>query len=64
MNAKFLFKEKEVITELDVVELIQLEERGVKSLIGRLRRKVFTGLKLQGETLILSELKFIGLESL
>lgn len=63
MKAKFLFKEREVKTELDVIELMQLEKEGIKSIIGRLRKKVFTGLKLQGEKLILSELKFKGLEN-
>ena len=63
MEAKFLFKEREVRTELNQIELMQLKKEGIKSLVGRLRKKVFCGLKLQGESLILSELKFKGLEN-
>lgn len=62
MEAKFLFKNEMVKTELDAVELFQLQKIGVKSVIGRLRNKVWTGLKLRGESVTLSELKFKGVE--
>lgn len=62
MEAKFLFKKELVKTELDELELFQLEKNGLKSMIGRLRKKVWVGLKLRGEKVTLSELKFKGIE--
>ena len=61
-EAKFLFKNEIVKTELNAVELLQLEKSGLKSVIGRLRNKVWTGLKLRGESVTLSEIKFKGVE--
>jgi hypothetical protein len=60
--AKFLFKEELVRTELSQIEIFQLEKNGIKSMIGRLRNKVWLGLKLRGEKVTLSELKFKGIE--
>jgi rRNA pseudouridine-1189 N-methylase Emg1 (Nep1/Mra1 family) len=62
MEAIFLFKNELVITELDKLELFQLEKSGLKSMIGKLRNKVWLGLKLRGERVTLSELKFKGLK--
>jgi len=62
MEAKFLFKDELVRTELDKLEIFQLEKNGLKSMIGRLRNKVWIGLKLRGEKVTLSELKFKGVE--
>lgn len=62
MEAKFLFKDELVRTELNELELFQLEEFGLKSMIGRLRNKLWTGLKLRGEKVTLRELKFKGVE--
>lgn len=62
MQAKFLFKTELLKTELNPVELHQLKQSGVKSIIGKLRSKVWTGLKLRGESVTLRELKFKGLE--
>jgi hypothetical protein len=62
MEAKFLFKSELVRTELDELELFQLEKEGLKPMIGRLRNKVWLGLKLRGEKVTLSELKFKGVE--
>jgi hypothetical protein len=62
MEAIFLFKNEFVKTELDKLELLQLEKSGLKSMIGVLRNKVWVGLKLRGERVTLSELKFQGLK--
>ena len=62
MEAKFLFKNELVRTELDELELFQLEKNGLKPMIARLRDKVWLGLKLRGEKVTLSELKFKGVE--
>ncbi len=62
MEAKFLFKSELVRTELDELELFQLEKEGLKPMIGRLRNKVWLGLKLRGEKVTLNELKFKGVE--
>lgn len=62
MKAKFLFKNEIVISELDKFEVFKLKKEGVKSMIGQLRNKVWTGLKLRGEQVTLSELKFKGIE--
>ena len=62
MEAKFLFKDELVRTGLDKLEIFQLEKNGLKAMIGRLRNKVWLGLKLRGEKVTLSELKFKGVE--
>ena len=62
MEAEFLFKDELVRTELDELEQFQLRKFGLKSMIGRLRNKVWLGLKLRGEKVTLSELKFKGVE--
>ena len=61
-TAKFLFKNELVRTELDELELFQLEKYGLKPMIGRLRNKVWLGLKLRNEKVTLRELKFKGVE--
>lgn len=62
MKAIFLFKDELIKTELNKVEVLQLERNGVISVMGKLRKNVWLGLKLRGENVTLSELKFKGLE--
>jgi len=62
MEAKFLFKNRLLRIELDELEQFQLEKYGLKAMIGRLRNKVWIALKLRGEKVTLSELKFKGVE--
>ena len=61
MKAVFLFKGESIRTNLDDIDIFRLEKSGIKSIIGSLRTKVWTGLKLRGEKVTPSELKFKGI---
>ena len=61
--AKFQVKETKFLSmKLGFVELMELKECGVKSIIGRLKSGLLTHLKLNGEVVSFSDLKFKGLE--
>jgi len=62
MKANFKFKEEIVKTKLNDIDLFKLENHGIKSILGQLKQKVWLGLKLRGESVIISEIKFLGLD--
>lgn len=60
MEAKFLYNNTTYRTTLNELEVFQLEKYGKRFTIDRLREKVWTSLKLKGESVTLRELKFQG----
>jgi len=61
MKATFNYKGQTITKELTGLEEFDLEEKGQKSIIGRLRAKILTDLKAQGIEAKAEELQFIDI---
>ena len=59
MKAQFKFKDENITIELDVLEEMQLKKEGRRGLVSRIKNRVWTSLKLRGESVTMSEIKFI-----
>ncbi len=61
MKVTFNYKGQTITKELTSLEEFDLEEEGVKTVIGRLRGKILTDLKAQGIEAKAAELQFIDI---
>ena len=59
MKAQFKCKDENITIELDVLEEMQLKKEGRRGLVSRIKNRVWTSLKLRGESVTMSEIKFI-----
>jgi len=62
MKVTFNYKGQTITKELTSLEEFDLEEEGVKTVIGRLRGKILTDLKAQGIEAKAAELQFIDIQ--
>tara|TARA_R100000808_G_scaffold19434_1_gene42159 strand:- start:3221 stop:3412 length:192 start_codon:yes stop_codon:yes gene_type:complete len=63
MKAIFEFKNKNYILPLTKLYSYILKKDGLKTLIPRLKKEVWTNLKLRGENVTISEIKFKGINN-
>jgi len=61
MTAQFEFRRRSYYIDLIDVEIYQMQKSGIKSIIGRLKQRVWLGLKLDGESATIREIKYKGL---
>ena len=61
MTAQFEFNKTTYYLPLLDVDIYQLREYGIRSMIGKFRKEVWMHLKLKGESVTLREIKYKGL---